>query len=817
MANPQIKAIITAEDRASGVFSKFQGSLAKSAKVALALATTVGVLAVKNLIKFEQRMSDVSTLVDTSRFDMDRFGDSILKMTRTIPKSADELGAAAYKIVSAGITDTSKALEVLETSAKLAVAGLGTVEEATNIMSIAMNNFGSAGYSADKIANLLFMTVKTGITTVGELTGAFGKLAPMAKAAGVTLEEMMAATAALSTVTADARMSQIALKSLFDELTRSGTELSKAFEDIGIENVQLKIKSDGLKATLLALYDSVDRDAIAFKNLFGNVRAGQAALLMIDAASNAYDDTLSDMGWKTNLLEEAFRKQADTTKNKLVVAQNQMNELLMELATIVLPILNKTLKGLVSFINKAFGRASKDAVNEYGYRIEELTNEHGYLINELGKAVEAKDEDTAATLRQAIQYKLAKENTAKLNTQISLLNTVLYGSVSESVHAADALKGLGVDIGGGIAQTGKAIEALNSLSGELMGATDQIQKNGEAYRSAMGSYKDAKKVVEELANGMDNLGEGAKASTEEIEKAAKAIEGYIKEIDKLYAGAAKSNLEEQQQFQEEAAQRVVEAEENIGDIQKELTELAIQYEKDKAQTAADGNNQQLRDLEERYNKEVTGLKSQKEEEQSILDTYHLHENELIAAVEDQRNTNSLNELQRLYKEHNLKISDTWNELQAELSAVEEKIKATVEEGIAKRGEIEKTKDTAIAAIEAKTDAYGNSLIADNSAYSAFVTKQNSLTRSLIQPSMSPYIPGMNYSPYIPPPMAEGGIVHKPTLAMIGESGPEAVIPLNKGLGGFNITITGNTFMSDDEAAVKIGDMIINELKLGNRI
>ncbi len=29
MANPQIKAIITAEDRASGVFSKFQGSLAK--------------------------------------------------------------------------------------------------------------------------------------------------------------------------------------------------------------------------------------------------------------------------------------------------------------------------------------------------------------------------------------------------------------------------------------------------------------------------------------------------------------------------------------------------------------------------------------------------------------------------------------------------------------------------------------------------------------------------------------------------------------------------------------------------------------------
>jgi uncharacterized protein YjgD (DUF1641 family) len=33
------------------------------------------------------------------------------------------------------------------------------------------------------------------------------------------------------------------------------------------------------------------------------------------------------------------------------------------------------------------------------------------------------------------------------------------------------------------------------------------------------------------------------------------------------------------------------------------------------------------------------------------------------------------------------------------------------------------------------------------------------------------------------PLAEGGIVTSPTLAMIGEAGPEAVIPLNGGMGG----------------------------------
>ena len=42
-----------------------------------------------------------------------------------------------------------------------------------------------------------------------------------------------------------------------------------------------------------------------------------------------------------------------------------------------------------------------------------------------------------------------------------------------------------------------------------------------------------------------------------------------------------------------------------------------------------------------------------------------------------------------------------------------------------------------------------------------------------------------------PRLANGGIVRRPTLAMIGESGPEAVVPLNKGGAGINVNITVN--------------------------
>ena len=55
-------------------------------------------------------------------------------------------------------------------------------------------------------------------------------------------------------------------------------------------------------------------------------------------------------------------------------------------------------------------------------------------------------------------------------------------------------------------------------------------------------------------------------------------------------------------------------------------------------------------------------------------------------------------------------------------------------------------------------------------------------------------------PQIPniPTLGDGGIVAKPTLAMIGERGPEAVVPLNKGIGkgDINFSPTYNVTVSD---------------------
>ena len=83
------------------------------------------------------------------------------------------------------------------------------------------------------------------------------------------------------------------------------------------------------------------------------------------------------------------------------------------------------------------------------------------------------------------------------------------------------------------------------------------------------------------------------------------------------------------------------------------------------------------------------------------------------------------------------------------------------------------------------------------------------------PSWVPGIGGKGFSVPNIPYLAEGGIVTGPTLAMIGERGPEAVIPLsgrNSGMGG-NYTININGGLG---SSAEIGTAVVNAIRAFNR-
>jgi hypothetical protein len=82
------------------------------------------------------------------------------------------------------------------------------------------------------------------------------------------------------------------------------------------------------------------------------------------------------------------------------------------------------------------------------------------------------------------------------------------------------------------------------------------------------------------------------------------------------------------------------------------------------------------------------------------------------------------------------------------------------------------------------------------------------------PSWVPGLGGKGFSVPNIPYLADGGIVTGPTLAMIGERGPEAVIPLSGrggGMGNYTINITGGLGSS-----AEIGTAVVNAIRAFNR-
>lgn len=82
------------------------------------------------------------------------------------------------------------------------------------------------------------------------------------------------------------------------------------------------------------------------------------------------------------------------------------------------------------------------------------------------------------------------------------------------------------------------------------------------------------------------------------------------------------------------------------------------------------------------------------------------------------------------------------------------------------------------------------------------------------PSWVPGLGGKGFSVPNIPMLAEGGIVTGPTLAMIGEAGPEAVIPLSKmgGMGG-GVTVNVNGGLA---TSAEIGQAVVNAIRAYNR-
>lgn len=368
MASKELQIILTAKDKASKELSGVSGSLEKLKKAAKvgalalgALAITMGTLAVNAAIKFESAMSDINTLFDDNGEKIAELETGIKRLLTTMPKSAEDLGASAYAIISAGITDTSEALNVLEASTKLAVAGLGSTEEATTLLVLAQNNFKDSTLSAEEKANVLFKTVRNGITTVAQMSQSFGLLAPLFETVGGTLEEMSAATAALTQVNKSASISQNSLKAGLVSMSKPTAQATGLFKKLGVDTFEALVKqTGGVVSAWGAMQEATEGNTEEFAKAMGSGEALTAVISLLGSQSESFASSMESMTNGVNVLDEAFKKQTETTKAQWQLMKNNFNVVMMELGAVILPLINTMLTPLIELM-KRFGAGMGEA------------------------------------------------------------------------------------------------------------------------------------------------------------------------------------------------------------------------------------------------------------------------------------------------------------------------------------------------------------------------------------------------------------------------------------------------------------------------
>ena len=238
-------------------------AISKAAKIGMLAVSAAFIKGAIDAAKFEKALANVSTMLDKTTMPiMKDFKKGILDMSEAYGESTDALAKGLYDILSASIP-ASKALDVLEVSAKAAKAGLTDTGVAADAITTLMNSFQDATKDASFYSDILFATVKFGKTTFEELAPVVGNVAKLMQVAGGTAEEMAGMLAIMTRNGINTRVAVTGLKGVVSALIKPSEALTEELDG-------MTVKADGFRAVM----DKIGSlPATDLAEMFPNVRA----------------------------------------------------------------------------------------------------------------------------------------------------------------------------------------------------------------------------------------------------------------------------------------------------------------------------------------------------------------------------------------------------------------------------------------------------------------------------------------------------------------------------------------------------------------
>ena len=866
-----LNIFINATDRASGTLKKAGGSFTKFAKIAGAASVALGVASVAAAYDFNKSMAAVSTLVDTTTESMDDMKDSVLEIARKTPVAINELTESLYDIRSAGI-DAGDAMGVLENSAKLAVAGLGTTKEASDLVTSAINAFKLEGEEAEAVYDQIFTTVKTGKTTISQLSQGFGAVAGTVAAANIELPEYLASVAALTTTGLPAAQAHTQLKAAISGVTRDSKELGVVLDALGAESFKgLVEESGGMLNAFEQIVGQVDGNDAAILKLFGSTEAYNAVVQLTGELNGTARASFDDMADGVDSLDGAFTKMAEA--DQWQTFKNNINATLIELGDIALPAVNKGLKRVNE--NLAIGaKVAKDNATQ-------LTNAetvHGDLERAIDNTSGTQQDYFKKLQRISVwelQYQkaLQKGHFATADAALKNKNKEIVAVKEWQSEHEDSLSAASVAFGdfsvhtlGAISQVddgmAKQIQASQSWGQHFMdnliaGIAGREAELGSQVSNVIGimqrlQFSTNEEMPSEIwgAHFLENFAGGVTAATpalntslgnvititnawgQEVQTTVGATGDFWSDYTTKVDDASKSQEEMFEdgingirdlsaEYDSEVGRMKDILDDLAGSLGSIMEEFGAKESENKTQlaNAIVDSEKEVAGLLQQIGEEKNGVRKAQLEEQLANELEVLEQNkELIASVEA--------EVTEVKRWNNMtRLGQSIETFQKEQLALNE----WKEDALAAWREQYTEAETTLLGI---TDLWNDRTELLKEFMSDEMDKNGELKASIIDSTFEVntlidrlrVLQSMGGGGLIGggvPMLAEGGIVNSPTLAMIGEAGPEAVVPLSKlgtvGGGGSPIIINNYGVISQEEQLIEMLNPVVRELGLDNRL
>ena len=335
--------------------------LASAMAPALAIGAVIGFgkASLETFGKFEKGMNMIFTLLPPMSKEQEKaWGNKIQNTMKRFGLTAEDTTNAVYNALSAGVPEKN-VFSFIENSAKSAKAGGATLDDAAATITTVMNNYRSSNLEASNVSDLLFATIKKGVTTFPELASSIGDVLPSMNSANVSFRETSAMMATLTATmgrgsTAKAGTS---MRAMFDELNNSSTQTYKIFKSISGVDFKTFMKNGGDVGKALEMMKSkADSSGKSVADLFSSIEAKKAVNILNDN-KKTFDENLESFKNVAGSTDEAYTKMnrgweamSNRMKASMEVAMINFGDAIAPIAE----LLGGVLLGAINLITPAF-------------------------------------------------------------------------------------------------------------------------------------------------------------------------------------------------------------------------------------------------------------------------------------------------------------------------------------------------------------------------------------------------------------------------------------------------------------------------------